>query len=141
MLRVGGRLTRSGLHPHVKHPAIEPKANHVSSLLVKHYHEKVCHQGRGITINESRSNGIWNIGCSTMVASHIYKCTMCRRYRRNTKDPKMADTPEERVQITSPFTYCGIDCFGPIYVKDARKELKKYGLLFTCMDALSTNIC
>lgn len=133
VLRVGGRLTRSSLHPHVKHPAILPKASHVSSLLIKHHHEKVHHQGRGMTVNELRSNGIWIIGCSRAVASHIHKCTKCRRYRRNTQNPKMSDLPEERMEMTPPFTYCGIDCFGPFYVKEARKELKKYGLLFTCM--------
>ena len=63
VLRVGGRLTRSSLHPHVKHPAILPKISHISSLLIKHYHERVHHQGRGLTVNELRSNGIWITGC------------------------------------------------------------------------------
>lgn len=133
VLRVGGHLIRSSLHPHVKHPAILPKASHVSSLLIKHLHEKVHHQGKGMTVNELRSNGIWVIGCSRAVALHIHKRTRCRRYRRNTKNPKMSDLPEEKMEMTPPFTYCGIDCFGPFYVKEARKELKKYGLLFTGM--------
>lgn len=140
VLRVGGRLIRSVLHPHVKHPAIVPNRSHVSSLLIKHYHEKVRHQGRGITANELRSNGVWVIGCSSAVASHIHKCTTCRRYRRSTQDPKMADLPEERMEMTPPFTYCGIDCFGPFYVKEARKELKKYGLIFTCMCSRAIHI-
>lgn len=140
VLRVGGRLTRSSLHPHIKHPAIVPKRSHVSSLLIKHYHEKVQHQGRGITVNEMRSNGVWITGCSSAVASHIYKCTTCRRYRRNTQDPKMSDLPEDRMETTPPFTYCGIDCFGPFYVKEARKELKKYGLIFTCMCSRAIHI-
>lgn len=140
VLRVGGRLTKSGLHPHVKHPAILPKASHVSSLLIRHYHEKVHHQGRGITVNELRSNGIWIIGCSSAVASHIYKCTSCRKYRRKTQDPKMADLPEERMERTPPFTYWGMDCFGPFYVKEVRKELKKYGLRFTCMCSRAIHI-
>ncbi len=140
VLRVGGRLTRSVLHPHVKHPAIVPYKSHVSLLLIKHYHEKVQHQGRGITANELRSNGVWVIGSSRAVASHIYKCTTCRKYRRNTQDPKMADLPEERMEPTPPFTYCGIDCFGPFYVKEARKELKKYGLIFTCMCSRAIHI-
>lgn len=58
---------------------------------------------------------------------------MCRKYRRNTQDPKMADLPEDGMESTPPFTYCGLDCFGPFYMKEARKELKKYGPLFTCM--------
>ncbi|XP_067369271.1 uncharacterized protein [Channa argus] len=140
VLRVGGRLTRASLHPYVKHPVILPKASHVSSLLIKHYHEKVHHQGRGMTVNELRSNGIWIIGCSSAVASHIYKCTRCRKYRRTAQEPKMADLPEERVEMTPPFTYCGIDCFGPFYVKEGRKELKRYGLLFTCMCSRAIHI-
>ncbi|KAG1925738.1 hypothetical protein F2P79_025333 [Pimephales promelas] len=74
VLRVGGRLTQAELHPLVKHPAILPKGHHISRLLIKHFHEKVQHQGRGMTINEIRSNGIWILGCSSEVSSLIYKC-------------------------------------------------------------------
>lgn len=119
---------------HVKHPAILP--SHVCALLIKHYHQKVHHLRRGITVNELRSNGIWVIGCSGAGASHIYRCTMCRKYRRSTQDPKMADLPEDRMEMIPPFTYCGIGCFGLFYMKEARKGLKKYGLLFTCSQAV-----
>ncbi|KAL3975616.1 lysophosphatidylglycerol acyltransferase 1 [Sarotherodon galilaeus] len=133
ILRVGGRLTHAALHPNVKHPAILPRDSHVSALLVKHYHEKTYHQGRGITMNELRANGFWILGCSKIVSSYIYKCVKCRRFRRRTEQQKMADLPEDRMETTPPFTYCGMDCFGPFYVKEGRKELKRYGLLITCM--------
>lgn len=45
----------------------------------------------------------------------------------------MADLPKERIEPSPPFTYCGMDCFGPFIVKQGRKEIKRYGLLFTCM--------
>lgn len=45
----------------------------------------------------------------------------------------MADLPPERMETTAPFKYSGMDCFGPFYVKEGRRELKRYGLLFTCM--------
>ena len=45
----------------------------------------------------------------------------------------MADLPEDRVESCPPFTYCGIDCFGPFFVKEGRKEMKRYGLLVICM--------
>ncbi|CAI5661726.1 unnamed protein product [Oreochromis niloticus] len=133
ILRVGGRLTHAALHPNVKHPAILPRDSHVSALLVKHYHEKTYHQGRGITMNELRANGFWILGCSKIVSSYIYKCVKCRRFRRRTEQQKMADLPEDRMETTPPFTYCGMDCFGPFHVKEGRKELKRYGLLITCM--------
>lgn len=36
----------------------------------------------------------------------------------------MSDLPRERIENTPPFTYSGMDCFGPFYVKEGRKELK-----------------
>ncbi|XP_073766183.1 uncharacterized protein isoform X2 [Danio rerio] len=149
ILRVGGRLANATLHLDVKYPAILPRKNHFSALLIKHYHERVQHQGRGMTVNELRSNGIWILGCSSAVSSHIYKCLKCRKFRRCVEEQKMADLPEDRVQPTPPFLLCGMDCFGPFYVTDGRRQLKRYGLLLTCMcsraihiemlDALSTD--
>ena len=52
----------------------------------------------------------------------------------------MANLPEERVEPSAPFTFCGHDCFGPFIIKDGRKELKKYGLLFTCMSSRAVHI-
>lgn len=52
----------------------------------------------------------------------------------------MADLPEDRMELTPPFTSCGLDCFGPFYVKEARKELQKYGLILTCMYSRAIHI-
>jgi hypothetical protein len=45
----------------------------------------------------------------------------------------MADLPVERVNPSPPFTYVGCDCFGPFIVKENRKELRHYGVIYTCM--------
>ena len=45
----------------------------------------------------------------------------------------MADLPEDRLEPSPPFTYCGVDYFAPWYIKEGRKEMKRYGVLFTCM--------
>lgn len=140
VLRVGGRLSQAALHPHIKHPAILPKNSHISALLIKHFHEKVHHQGRGLTLNELRANGWWILGSSSVVSSHIFKCVKCRKYRRCTEEQKMGNLPQDRMETTPPFTYTGIDCFGPIYVKDGRKEVKRYGLLFTCLCSRAIHI-
>ncbi|XP_070407549.1 uncharacterized protein [Nothobranchius furzeri] len=140
VLRVGGRLERSTLEPHVKHPVILPKTCHIAKLLIDHYHQRVKHQGRGMTMNELRSNGIWILGCSQAVSSFIHNCIKCRKFRRRTEEQKMANLPSERMETTPPFTYCGMDCFGPYYIKEGRKELKRYGLLFTCLCSRAVHI-
>jgi len=133
MLRVGGRLQESSLPYSIKHPLILPRKNHVVNLIIQHCHEQVAHQGRGMTTNKLRENGYWVMGCSTAVSSVVYKCVECRRLRGKSQEQKMANLPEERLECSPPFTYCGMDCFGPFYVKEGRKELKRYGLLFTCL--------
>ena len=45
----------------------------------------------------------------------------------------MADLPEDRLQPAAPFTNCAVDYFGPFLVKQGRKDVKRYGVLFTCM--------
>ncbi|XP_048048363.1 uncharacterized protein LOC125269515 [Megalobrama amblycephala] len=86
-----------------------------------------------MTINDIRSNGVWILGCSSEVSSLIYKCIKCRKLRKSNQEQRMADLPPERMEATPPFTYSGMDCFGPFYVKEGRRESKKYRLLFTCM--------
>ncbi|KXJ13754.1 hypothetical protein AC249_AIPGENE5325 [Exaiptasia diaphana] len=60
-------------------------------------------------------------------------CVSCRKARGKFQDQKMADLPSERVTPSPPFTYTGMDVFGPFIIKEGRKELKRWGLIFTCM--------
>ena len=44
----------------------------------------------------------------------------------------MADLPADRATPDNPpFSYVGVDCFGPFVVKRGRSQLKRYGCLFT----------
>lgn len=139
-LRVGGRLKQSSLCHKVKHPIILPNKSHVTKLIVSHYHAKTCHQGRGQTQMELRANGFWVIGGSKLVAKLIHTCVPCRKLRRPTESQRMAELPKERLEASAPFTYSGMDCFGPFIVKKARKEYKRYGLIFTCIYSRAVHI-
>lgn len=39
----------------------------------------------------------------------------------------------DRLNLVSFFTYCGVDYFGLWFIKEGRKELKRYGVLFICL--------
>ena len=49
LLRVGGHLRLSKLEPDERHPLILQRSHPVATLLVRHYHETVMHQGRHLT--------------------------------------------------------------------------------------------
>ena len=55
-------------------------------------------------------------------------------------DQKMADLPEERVTDAPPFTYCGVDLFGPFYIKFSRKLHKRYRVIFTCLSSRAIHL-
>lgn len=140
VLRVGGRLKNSSLPSPIKHPAIIPKDHHITRMLIAHCHGRVQHQGKGLTINEIRANGYWITGINRAVASHIHQCVTCRRHRKPAEEQRMADLPSERVEPSPPFSFCGMDCFGPFLTRQGRKENKRYGLLFTCFCSRAVHI-
>lgn len=53
----------------------------------------------------------------------------------------MVDLPEERVMPDkAPFTYLGVDYFGPLEGKRGRSLVKRYGVLFTCLTSCAVHL-
>ena len=98
------------------------------------------HGGRGMTISEIRSNDFWVINCTAAVKSMISKCLDCRKLRGKTCQQKMSDLPEEQLIEEPPFSYCGVDLFGPFVVKESRNIYKLYGAMFTCLSSRAIHI-
>lgn len=140
ILRIGGRLKNSTLPRGIKHPVILPKKHPISLALLRHFHKRVAHQGRGQTISELRSNGYWIIGASKAAAKLINECVTCRKIRSEPQQQRMADLPADRLENAPAFTYCGADYFGPWLVKEGRKTVKRYGVLFTCLASRGVHI-
>ena len=137
---VGGRIRRANLPTDQLHPVVLPRDGHITRLVVEHCHKGVHHAGRGMTIAEIRSAGFWIVGVRSAVSRHILKCVMCRKIRGTPQEQKMSDLPEDRLTPSEPFTYCGVDLFGPFYVKERRSVLKRWGVMFTCLASRAVHI-
>ena len=108
----------------LKHLVILAKKSHITELISRHYYHQVEHQGQEITLKSLRSSGYWVIEGTSVVGNLISKCVVCQ---------SMAGLPE-RLEPSPAFTYCALDYFGPWLIQDGRGKLKRYGVLFTCLD-------
>ena len=130
----GGRLEQAPLLSFAeKHPAILPKAHHLSLLILRHYHTYNCHAGREQTLAQSRRK-FWIIAGQNLAKRIVRDCLKCRRFNSKTITQVMAPLPEVRLESFNPsFTTAGVDFFGPILIKQGRKNLKRWGCIFTCL--------
>ncbi|XP_056006721.1 uncharacterized protein LOC130050536 [Ostrea edulis] len=145
ILRVGGRLKASALSMSEKHPILSPGKHHVASILVKHFHERVQHQGRHFTEGAVRKVGFWITGGKRLISSLIFHCVTCRRLRAKFSEQKMAYLPCDRLSPSPPFTYVGVDVFGPWNVITRRTRggsanSKRWAVLVTCMYCRAVHI-
>ena len=146
ILCVGGRLSKAThLVSKEKNPIILPSKHHVSRLIARHCHEVVKHQGRHFTEGQIRSEGYWIIGGKRLVSSIIFNCVPCRKLRGRFEYQRMADLPADRLEIAPPFTYVGVDVFGPWSVvtrrtRGGQAHSKRWAVLFTCLGIRAIHI-
>ena len=81
LLRVGGRLKKSNLHVNGVHPVLLGNDGNIPRLIVGWCRKKIAHGGRGLTINEIRSNGFCVVWCNIIVRNLIGKCVKCQWLR------------------------------------------------------------
>ena len=122
------------------HPILLPKNGTVTELLIRWCHEKTANGGRDITLSEIRSTGYWIIDPNSRTRKIIFKFVTCRSLQGRLGEKKMANLPHERTTEGTPFTYCGVDMFGPFYIKEKRSELKRYGAMFVCPASRAVHI-
>ena len=139
VLRVGGRLRRAEIDDKAKFPILLPRKSHVTEIIIRDLHHELGHAGRNHVLASLREK-FWVIKSNSTVRGILSKCVICRKIQGNPYEQKMSDLPIERVTQTTPFLYTGVDYFGPFIVKERRKELKRYGVLFTCLASRAIHI-
>jgi hypothetical protein len=140
LLRVGGRLQRSSVNESQIHQIILPSKHPVTLLIVDYCHVLSGHSGKEFTLSTLRHK-YWIIGARRTVRWVIQKCITCRKCFSRPCMQKMAALPVERVTSNEPpFTFVGVDFFGPFFVKIGRNDVKRYGCIFTCMTVRAVHI-
>ena len=134
VLRVGGRISRAPIFPDAMNPMILPKNHHVTTILIRYVHERNFHCGVEQVLSLLREQ-FWVIKGRAAVKEVIGKCISCKKRMA----PRMT---QEMAPYEPPFTYSGVDYFGPFYVKKGRGKVaeKRWGTIFVCMNSRAVHL-
>lgn len=109
-------------------------------------HEVNLHFGREYTLANVRKR-YWITSGKNLTRKILRNCSHCKRERVKPQAPYISDLPKERLAIgEKPFTYTGIDYFGPIVVKLSIKTrssaalVKRYDAIFTCLTTRAVHL-
>ncbi|XP_065217189.1 uncharacterized protein LOC135843288 isoform X2 [Planococcus citri] len=133
IIRCHGRLVESCLDDDAKFPILLPEKEYFTHLLIEKIHIDNYHVGVSHTLSELRKN-FWIPKGRSTVYYVLKKCANCKYYDGGPyKYPAIPPLPEFRVNQSSPFSCCGIDTFGPLYVSDNSVQKKVFVSIFVCM--------
>lgn len=139
-LRVGGRIERAPVKYENKHQLILPKSSHLTKILIEAIHKESGHSGVNHVLAQLRRK-YWIPSGRATVRRVIHRCLPCKRRSAPTGQQFMAPLPEARVRpYRPPFSSIGVDYFGPLYVKQGRSHVKRYGCLFTCLSSRAIHL-
>lgn len=132
VLRCKGRFKHTDLTLDQKEPILLPKNSEFTHNIISKLHETNYHVGVSHTLALLRQKYWVPHGRST-VQKVIRRCKQCVKYGGGPfRLPAMPDLPAERVKLSLPFAFTGLDYFGPLLVEEATRE-KRWVCLFTCL--------
>ncbi|XP_062538232.1 uncharacterized protein LOC134206524 [Armigeres subalbatus] len=122
------------------HPIILPRKHPVTTLIIRYYHHKYHHCNHETVVNELRRR--FHISrIRVELASVRRNCQKCKNETAVPRPPIMADLPAVRLgAFARPFTYIGVDYFGPMEVVVGRRTEKRWGMLITCLTVRAIHI-
>ncbi|XP_062565178.1 uncharacterized protein LOC134227602 [Armigeres subalbatus] len=123
-----------------KHPILLPKCHHVTDLILSDMHVKFCHLNHQTALNEVRQK--YYVPCLRTIYKRVRnRCQLCRIRNAQPQPPMMGELPPMRLKaFTRPFSFIGIDYFGPMLVTVGRRVEKRWGVLITCMTVRAIHI-
>lgn len=123
-----------------KFPIIMPKNNHITTLILRHYHERFYHKKIDTAIAATRQK-YWIINVRVEMKKVRNHCQYCKNNAARPQPPMMAALPSYRLESNlKPFTITGADYFGPFTVSIGRRVEKRWGALFTCLTTRAAHI-
>ncbi|XP_049871172.1 uncharacterized protein LOC126370378 [Pectinophora gossypiella] len=132
VLRVGGRLSRSGLEFEHKHPALLPRSSRFTYMIIEEIHAENGHPGVN-TLLYLLTQQFWLLSPKRAIRHCLSKCLKCYRMKPTPLEPYMSDLPFVRVNQAKPFSIIGTDYGGPFRIKLGNHRGAKIGKAYLCL--------
>lgn len=132
LLRVGGRLSRSGLEFEHKYPALLPRESRLTYMIIESFHRKHCHAGVN-TMQYLLTQQFWILSPKRAIRHCLSKCLQCYKLNPTPLEPFMSDLPSVRVNQVKPFSVVGTDYGGPFRIKLGKHRGAKIGKAYLCL--------
>jgi len=141
LIRASGRLDEALYLPEdTRRPFILPKNHYLSKLIMTYYHEAYHHQNQAVILNAVRQK-FWIIGAKPLLKVVQRSCMSCRIENAKPTPPLMGQLPTDRITpYVRPFSYTGVDLFGPMQVTVGRRHEKRWAVIFTCLTVRAVHI-
>lgn len=142
LIRVGGRLSNAELPESAKHPIVLSAKHPLARLVTVQCHRTLLHAGPQLMLASLRQR-FWILGGRNLTRSVYHQCITCFRSKPELIQQSVADLPASRVSPTRPFSVCGVDYCGPLYVKSPvrkRGPTKVYVAIFICFSTRAVHI-
>ncbi|XP_055585033.1 uncharacterized protein LOC129737892 [Uranotaenia lowii] len=123
-----------------KYPIILPQQHRITKLIIDSYHRRYLHGNHETIVNEMRQK-FYISGLRAQVRKVSAECQTCIIEKAKPRPPMMAPLPPARLTpFVKPFTFVGVDYFGPILVKQGRSLVKRWVALFTCLTVRAVHL-
>ncbi|XP_055633626.1 uncharacterized protein LOC129773972 [Toxorhynchites rutilus septentrionalis] len=134
VMRMESRISQAAFASYdTRNPIILPRGHYVTDLVVMWYHWKFLHENKETVVNEMRQR--FHVSNLRIVVRQVAKeCPWCKIVKSVPKVPKMSPLPAARLgAFQRPFSFVGVDYFGPITIRVLRSNVKRWVALFTCL--------
>lgn len=141
IIRLRSRIaTAADITPSQREPAVLDGNHRWTRLYIAWVHKQLHHGGFETTANEVRQH-YWVLRLRHAVRSEVKQCLACRIRKATPAQPSTGNHPHTRLaHHQRPFTYTGLDYFGPLMVTVGRTKQKRYGVLFTCLTTRAVHL-
>ena len=131
-LRCGGRIHNAPISELTKFPYLLSPKHHITKLIMYATHERIHHSGVSSTVTAIRQL-YWIPAIRVYVRKLLRRCVTCVRLTGKPYQlPDPPPLPKTRTEDPTPFSVCGVDFTGAMYVRERESERKVYICLFTC---------